>query len=141
MEYQCGKCKHYMIQSEFAGVCMNPGCSFFCTHVGITSTCSKWEAENTALEYRPPTKAESLCSRCFHRNACNSILKEHLLIRELVYGKTPICRDFVEIVLCRDCTFCTDRKTYLRCTRMGFNNGFEVKPDDFCSRGERDGRN
>lgn len=103
MEYQCGKCKHYLIQSEFAGICTNPGCSFFCTHVGITSACSKWEAENTVHEYRPPTKAESLCSRCFHRNACSSVLKEHLLIKELVCGKIPVCKDFVEIVRCKEC--------------------------------------
>lgn len=145
MEYQCGKCKHYMVQSEFAGICTNPGCSFFCTHVGITSTCSKWEAENTVHEYRPPTKAESLCSRCFHRNACSSVLKEHLLIKELVCGKIPVCKDFVEIIQCKECKYAyinsfSDSQGKALCrywTNQAAGKQAVTKQDDFCSYGER----
>ena len=54
-------------------------------------------------------------------------------------NKRPIV-DAVEVVRCKDCAYCTDRKTYLRCTRMGFNNGYQVQRDDFCSRGEKENR-
>ena len=135
MDYQCGKCKHYLIQSEFAGICTNPGCSFFCTHVGITSTCSKWEAENTVHEYRPPTKAESLCGRCFHRNACSSVLKEHLLIKELVCGKIPMCRDFVEIIYCQNCEHSKrDGSGVIYCKKW---DAWEIPEKGFCFLGER----
>ena len=40
-------------------------------------------------------------------------------------------------VRCKECCFCMDRKTYLRCTVRGFNNGHEVRPDGFCSDGQR----
>ena len=135
MDYQCSKCKHYMVQSEFAGICTNPGCSFFCTHVGITSTCSKWEAENTVHEYRPPTKAESLCSRCFHKNACSSVLKEHLLIKELVCGKIPVCKDFAEIVYCGNCKYAKkDGSGAIYCRKW---DAWELPEKGFCFLGER----
>lgn len=141
MFYQCGNCRYYLQQSEMAGICTNCECRYFGDHVGSSESCNKWCQNDEKHKLRPPTKAESLCIRCFHNNACSSVLKEHLLIEELMCRVDPVCKDFVEIVQCKDCSFCTDRKTYLRCTRMGFNNGFEVKPNDFCSRGERDGRN
>ena len=135
MDYQCGQCKHYLIQSEFAGICTNPGCSFFCTHVGITSTCSKWEAENTVHEHSPPTKAESLCSRCFHRNVCPSILKERLLIKELVYGRNPICRDFVESIYCENCKHSKrDGSGTIYCKKW---DTWEIPEKGFCFLGER----
>lgn len=45
--------------------------------------------------------------------------------------------DAVSVVRCRACEHCMIRKKYLRCIRHGFTAGHEVKPDDYCSYGEK----
>lgn len=140
MFYQCGNCRHYLQQSELAGICTNCECRYFGDHVGASESCNKWCQEDEKHKLRPPTKAESLCSRCFHNNACSSVLKEHLLIEELLCGMNPVCKDFAEIVRCKDCKhhkILSDyrTKTLPVCGRKNLN--VEMHENDFCSRGER----
>lgn len=56
-------------------------------------------------------------------------------VQRLIHDAPTI--DAVPVIRCKDCEHCLDRKTYLRCVRNGFNNGYEVEPTDFCSHGER----
>ena len=135
MEYQCGKCKYYLVQSEFAGICTNTKCTFFCTHVGSSSTCGKWEPENTEHQRHPTAKAENMCNRCFHRNACSSILKENFLVKELVYGIIPACRDFAEIIYCESCKHAKrDGSGTIYCKKW---DAWEIPEKGFCFLGER----
>ena len=136
----CDNCRHYLQQSELAGICTNSECRYFGDHVGASESCNKWCQVDERHKLRPPTKAESLCNRCFHNNACSSVLKEHLLIEELMCGMNPVCKDFAEIVQCKNCRFhkiLTDyRKSTLPvCGRKNLN--VEMHENDFCSRGER----
>lgn len=103
MFYQCGNCRYYLQQSEMAGICTNCECRYFGDNVGSSESCNKWCQNDEKHKLRPPTKAESLCIRCFHNNACSSVLKEHLLIEELMCRVDPVCKDFVEIIRCKEC--------------------------------------
>lgn len=45
--------------------------------------------------------------------------------------------DFVEVVRCRDCKYSPDIKTVTKGMRLCRKFRAEVRPDDFCSHGER----
>lgn len=49
-----------------------------------------------------------------------------------------LANDVVEVVRCKDCAYCryVDGAEVYRCDRRGYY-AEEVKPDDYCSRGER----
>ena len=70
------------------------------------------------------------CDCCIHQN-----------VRPAYHVTVLECTDYlpignvVPVVRCKDCIHCVDRKTYLRCVRNGFANGYEVNADGFCNYG------
>lgn len=87
------------------------------------------------------------CYDCFHWKACRNILEsmnpdlkgKKITIRSTCEKFTPTA-DVVEVVRCKDCKHCEkiidqfDNDWYF-CTETV--NKAEVKPDDYCSYGER----
>ena len=81
-------------------------------------------------------KYKEKCKKCFHFQVCANVLQNDLFIREVMLGeKEPECKQFVEVVRCKDCKY-----------RYTFSSGHTIcnlhfpylaKDNDFCSYGER----
>ena len=82
-------------------------------------------------------KVKEKCKKCFHFQVCANVLQNDLFIREVMLGeKEPECKQFVEVVRCKDCKHCSQN------TPDGFHWCYEhergcLMDDDFCSMGER----
>lgn len=84
----------------------------------------------------------TLCEKCIHREVCNiRNCHDEDDERALTYcADFKNKADFVEVVRCRECKHCEividqfDNDWYF-CKKT--RNNAEVKPDDFCSYGER----
>ena len=84
------------------------------------------------------------CKECVHFDICDSWYKD-IEAQGLVVGEMSqqICEDFknkadfIEVVRCKDCKYYEIHKPYvtLNCERDG--KLIPMKPDDFCSYGER----
>ena len=84
-------------------------------------------------------KFKEKCKKCFHFQVCANVLQNDLFIREVMLGeKEPGCKQFVEVVRCKDCEFCSYNSSNDTCKCKSMNGMYRtVKPDDFCSYGER----
>ena len=76
-------------------------------------------------------EANKQCKKCFHFQVCSSVLKNDLLIREkMLNEKEPMCKMFVEVVLCKDCKF-RHSSEFCECRpEGGFCNDGERKDND-----------
>ena len=87
------------------------------------------------------------CYDCFHWKACRNILE--LMNHDLKGKKITICStcekftpttDVVEVVRCKDCKWCYEKRTKRNnqlmrfCMRMD-GNEYQVNANDFCSYG------
>ena len=81
-------------------------------------------------------KVKEKCKKCFHFQVCASVLQNDLFIREVMLGeKEPECKQFVEVVRCKDCVY--RKRRVCAMPYAGMWVGVELKDSDFCSYGER----
>ena len=90
---------------------------------------------------------DNLCHRCIHSSVCEEYNADLGMVRRVCdyYDSQFIDRDSVApVVRCRECKFYREVRTkrynqLMRlCYRMGKHDmEFPVKPDDFCSYGQR----
>ena len=79
-------------------------------------------------------EAHEQCKKCFHFQVCASVLKNDLLIREVMLGeKEPRCKMFVDVVRCKDCDNTCPGSNGLVCTAWGAR----TDPDGWCYKAER----
>lgn len=79
------------------------------------------------------------CKSCFHFQVCANVLKQQLFAREIMLKEeNPKCEHYiptegvVPVVRCKDCVYANDFGTVCH-----YGVGRDVKPDHYCSYGER----
>ncbi len=84
-------------------------------------------------------ESQERCKKCFHFQVCSSVLKNDLLIREVMLGeKEPKCKMFVEVVPCKDCKqWCRNSGITESPNAHCFYHDIETNGYDYCSYGER----
>ena len=98
-------------------------------------------------------KFKEKCKKCFHFQVCENVLQNDLSIREVMLGeKEPECKQFVEVVRCKDCEYAKpydrgDGRTGYYCQHpnstflygANWERIFEPvrESSDFCSHGKK----
>lgn len=78
------------------------------------------------------------CKDCIKNDVCE--LYVHLHCKDYKENKCKFFKnkaDFVEVVRCEDCKYYENGKSYTPYCNNVMNLFEEMKPDDFCSYGER----
>lgn len=83
-------------------------------------------------------KFKEKCKKCFHFQVCAAVLQNDLFIREVLLGeKEPDCKQFVEVVLCKDCEKISPSVTTIKDAVWCREFRAHMPCNGFCSYGER----